>query len=392
MQRIPALSVFLRLVSGCLLPLLLACSPTKQQVQLHVGEVPVTTPFGEPLFVAGSFNGWQPADSAYLLKKRPHGYFLTLPLAAETAEFKITRGSWQTVETDAAGQDIPNRRLDLSKPQTLRLAVAGWKDQLAEPASPPQPSAAVNVQILQDSFFMPQLNRYRRIWLYLPPDYDGSDIRFPVLYMHDGQNLFDASTSYAGEWGVDETLNRLQAKGQHPGVIVVGIDNGGEQRIPEYTPFVNSRYPSGEGAAYLRFIVETLKPYIDTHYRTLPEQEHTGLMGSSLGALISLYGAVQYPQVFGRIGLFSPAFWFNPEIFDLVEKRLDPAAGQRFLFLASEQESESMVPQMQQMHQLLQRWGVPQDRLWYKAHPDGAHSEWYWQREFEEAFKWLYEG
>jgi predicted alpha/beta superfamily hydrolase len=391
MQHISAPAVFLRLgLWALLLGSLLCCSPKAQQLRLHLSQVPVTTPGSDTLYLAGSFNGWNPADPAYRLQQRPQGYLFSLPVDAGGAEFKITRGSWQTVETDAAGQDIPNRRLDLGKPGKLRLQVAGWKDQLAQPAAPLPSSAAANVQVLQDSFFMPQLNRHRRIWLYLPPGYDSSGKRYPVLYMHDGQNLFDAATAYAGEWGVDEILNRLIVEGQSEGVIVVGIDHGGEGRIPEYTPFVNSRYPSGEGAAYLQFIVETLKPHIDSTFRTLPEQRQTGLMGSSLGALISLYGAVEYPEVFGRIGLFSPAFWFNPQIFDWVEKGLDPAAGQRFLLLASEQESESMIPQMQQMHQLLQRKGVPGDRLFYNAHPDGAHSEWYWQREFAGAFLWLF--
>lgn len=368
-----------------------ACSPGLQQVQLLLSEVPARTPAEDTLYVAGSFNNWNPADPAYRLKKRPYGYRLELPLQPAEAEYKITRGSWQTVETDTAGRDIPNRRLDLRTPHTHHLQVGGWKDQLAAPAAPVPSSAAPNVQILSEAFPMPQLDRNRRIWLYLPPGYETSGKQYPVLYMHDGQNLFDTSTSFSGgEWGIDETLNRLVQEGQTEGVIVVGIDHGGSSRIAEYSPWENKQHGGGQGAAYMQFLVEELKPYIDRHYRTLSGQEHTGLMGSSLGALISLYGALEYPQTFGRIGLFSPAFWFNPEIFDQVRSKLDASAGQRFLFLASEQESESMVPLMQQMHELLKDKGVPQERLYYKSQPDGAHSEWFWLREFGEAFQWLY--
>ena len=115
--------------------------------------------------------------------------------------------------------------------------------------SEPRPSTArAGVSVLDTAFAMPQLKRTRRVWVYLPPDYATSERRYPVLYMHDGQNLFDAATSYAGEWGIDETLDSLHAAGD-PGVIVVGIDNGGERRLDEYSPWRNERHGGGEGAA-----------------------------------------------------------------------------------------------------------------------------------------------
>src|SRR5688572_7394439 len=169
---------------------------------------------------------------------------------------------------------------------------------------------AENAYILDEAFYMPQLQRSRRIWLYLPPEYSASGKSYPVIYMHDGQNLFDATTAFGGaEWGIDETLNTVKNK-----CIIVGIDNGGAKRINEYNFYDNEQHGAGEGRAYVSFIVDTLKPYIDKTYRTLADRDHTFTAGSSLGGLISFYAAMWYPQVFGGGGIFSPAFWIVPHI------------------------------------------------------------------------------
>src|SRR5512139_2503958 len=134
----------------------------------------------------------------------------------------------------------------------------------------------------------PQLGNTRDIHVYLPPSYRASGRHYPVVYMHDGQNLFDPETSFSGEWGVDETLERLGPEGVE--TIVVAIPNMGGARCDEYSPWTDPRAGGGRGDAYLAFIVETLKPRIDLKFRTRREREHTGIMGSSMGGLISLYG------------------------------------------------------------------------------------------------------
>lgn len=378
---------FLLLVTGWVFS---ACAARPQlSPSLRLTQVPAETPAEDNIYLAGSFNNWNPADPNYKMHKIGAGqYQFVFSELHQDAAYKFTRGSWQTVETDTAGNNVPNRKLDLQHASQLQVKVQGWKDQL-QPEEASASTAAANVQLLDTAFAMPQLGRQRRIWLYLPPDYRTSNKLYPVLYMHDGQNLFDNASAFSGEWGIDETLNQLLGQG-HPGAIVVGIDHGGAHRIPEYAPWENKEYGGGEGAAYLRFIVESLKPYVDRHYRTLPAQQHTALAGSSLGALISLYGALEYPQVFGRIGLFSPALWFNPQIFDFVKQKADPAAGQRFYFMASQQESSAMVPDMQRVCKLLEQQGVPQEFIYCQFTADGAHSEWYWQREFPKAFQWLF--
>src|SRR5690606_17516027 len=138
--------------------------------------------------------------------------------------------------------------------------------------------------------------------------------RYPVLYMHDGQHLFDEATSQGRigpiEWGVDETIDAALEK-----CIVVAINHQDDykDRVPEFLFRPNNEYPTVEGPQYLAFIAETLKPYVDTHYRTLSDKTHTGLAGSSLGGLITLYGGLAYPDVFGVLGVFSPSMWMDAD-------------------------------------------------------------------------------
>ncbi|MDV7392611.1 alpha/beta hydrolase-fold protein, partial [Arthrospira platensis SPKY1] len=168
-------------------------------------------------------------------------------------------------EGNANGGFLPNRTFNFTgNPQTLNLSILTWEDLGGGSNS----TAAANVQIMNNAFFMPQLNRSRRIWVYLPPDYNTSNKHYPVIYMKDGQNLFDQATSFSGEWQVDETLNTLFNQGDY-GAIVVGIDNGGSERLNEYSPWVNAQYGGGQGNAYMAFVAETLKPHIDANFRTL---------------------------------------------------------------------------------------------------------------------------
>ena len=118
-------------------------------------------------------------------------------------------------------------------------------------------TASKNVSVFE--IFSPELNAKKKIWVYLPKNYNGSDKKYPVIYMHDAQNLFDAKTSYVGEWEVDETLNKMNAQ-----LIVIGIEHGNEKRMDELTPYKNEKYGGGNGDNYLKFIVETLKPKVDS--------------------------------------------------------------------------------------------------------------------------------
>ncbi|HHL8818120.1 TPA: alpha/beta hydrolase [Escherichia coli] len=178
------------------------------------------------------------------------------------------------------------------------------------------------------SFPMPQLASSREIRILLPASYYESDVSYPVLYMHDGQNLFDKSISFGPHvWDIPEAVDAFFPNSQYDGVIIVGIDNasshGKFSRMDEYSPWTRNTsfplpgwdpdvdYSGGKGALYVDFIVDTLKNYIDSNFRTLPDRNNTAIAGSSMGAYISLFAAILRQDVFSKVGVFSPALWFN---------------------------------------------------------------------------------
>jgi len=170
----------------------------------------------------------------------------------------------------------------------------------------------------------------------------------------------------------------------------VGIDNGGNDRLAEYTPYPNPKYGGGDGKKYLDFVVHTLKPTIDKKYRTLPDKQHTALMGSSLGGLISHYGALEYPQTFGKIGVFSPSFWFSETIYQFCEQK-SRLKDTKMYFLAGTKESESMVSDMEKMLKTMKKAGFKKKNIHKKIVVDGKHNEKFWQTELEGAIRYLFE-
>ncbi|MDD3721559.1 MAG: alpha/beta hydrolase-fold protein [Lutibacter sp.] len=250
-------------------------------------------------------------------------------------------------------------------------------------------TATSNVSLLKKEFVIPNLNNIsHKIWIYLPPDYNSTSKKYSVIYMHDAQNLFDKSTSYAGEWEVDETLNKLYEK-TGKGFIVVGIENGGEERINEYTPWKNEKYGGGKGAIYVDFIVNILKPYIDKNYRTKSQQKYTGLIGSSLGGLISYYGGLQYPETFGKIGALSTSFWFSKKVVDFTQEKGNLKNVKLFLLVGGK-EGEDTDKDTQKMKELLLKTGFKSKNLKTKINPEGEHNEAFWRSEFLEVVSWLY--
>ncbi len=266
---------------------------------------------------------------------------------------------------------------------------AGAADNTTSVGGTPATSstAGPGVSVLSPKLMIPGLNRERTVRLYLPPGYASSTKRYPVLYMHDGQNLFDAATAYAGEWGVDETLDTL-AKAQGLELIVVGIDNGGDKRMTELNAWDNERFGKGEGAQYMDFIVKVLKPQIDASYRTLAGRESTGIMGSSMGGLISQYAILQYPQVFSKAGIFSPAYWPGMAVFDMTAKQR-PAADARLALYMGGMEGGA-VADYERMLAQLKAQGHPAANTWSKLTPAAQHNEAAWRAEFGAAVQWLF--
>ena len=229
----------------------------------------------------------------------------------------------------------------------------------------------------------PQLQTTKKIWVYLPENYLTSKKKFSVIYMHDAQNLFDAKTSYSGEWNVDEKLDSLKAQ-----VIIVGIEHGNDKRIDELTPFKNEKYGGGKADSYLEFIVKTLKPQIDKTYRTKTKKKNTIIMGSSLGGLTSYYAVLKYPTVFGKAGVFSPSFWFTKDIYTLTEE--SKKIKSKIYFLCGDAESDDMVSDLNKMEYLLNSNRCYCLNLNKKTIvKDGKHNEKLWRDSFVDAILWL---
>jgi len=248
---------------------------------------------------------------------------------------------------------------------------------------------SANVSILQKTFVIDGLNDIaHKIWLYLPPDYTTSTEKYDVIYMHDGQNLFDNRTSFVGEWRIDETLNELY-KNTGKSFIVVGIENGGEKRIEEYTPWKNEKYGGGKGTIYINFLVNELKPFIDKKYRTKPAAENTAIIGSSLGGLISFYGGLKHPEVFGKIGALSPSFWFSNKVVKFAEENGNQK-NTRLYLLAGDKEEAIMVTDTENMAERLLDIGFPSENIKTKIAPEGKHTESFWKAEFLEVITFLF--
>ena len=252
---------------------------------------------------------------------------------------------------------------------------------------------------IHKAFPSQRLDESRDIWIYLPPGYEkaGNTERYPVLYIHDGNNLFDAETAFGGnEWQVDETAEALITAGELRPIIIVGVANTPD-RMDEYT-WVPGRagdmYCGGAGALYARFLTEELKPMIDREYRTLPEREHTGVAGSSLGGLISLYIGMHFNDVFSRVGIISPSLHWSQQASLYTAKRM-PKDLHIWLDMGWFEDDDARPPeeirQTRALRQILDGKGYEVGKnLAYFEDPRGRHSEADWARRMPKILMWLY--
>jgi predicted alpha/beta superfamily hydrolase len=249
-----------------------------------------------------------------------------------------------------------------------------WKDY---PQNPDEKRVVGTVKVLE-KLASPQLGNERDILAYLPPSYATSERRYPVIYMHDGQNLFDPATSFGGEWEVDQTMEAASRDGLE--AIVIGIPNLGEERCNEYSPFTDPSNGGGKGDDYLAFIVETLKPIIDADFRTHPGRLHTGIAGSSMGGLITIYGFFHNQQTFGFCGAMSPSLWFaNREIFDYVES-CDFIPGRIYLDCGTQEGTEE-IRDVRRLRDILLKKGYRSNRdVLCLVERGGGHNEASWAR------------
>ena len=354
--------------------------------------IPDSTPDSAEIYIAGNFNLWNPADSAYKLIPVKTGlYTLAMNLHIDDVEFKFTMGSWDEVEVLSNRDDRANR-LEKLKKDFLRKTykVQAWADRKNTS------TITGNVEMIE-KFDMPQLERSRRVWIYLPPGYKNSLKRYPVMYMHDGQNLFSDSTSFSGEWGIDETLEKMIKGKEIPKMIVVGIENHPRYRLDEYTPFpfeYHEQEINAEAQLYGRFLVETLKPYIDKHYRTKKGRKFTAVSGSSMGGLVSVYLALEYQDIFSKVGALSSAFGVCRD--DLIgfiaqHPKKYPI---RFWLDAGTEEGENMEIEINQIpiRNALIAAGWKEGReVNFKIYEGAEHNESYWRQRFGDVLEFLWD-
>lgn len=340
-----------------------------------------------PVYISGNFNNWATQDRRFLMKKIADGkYEFTFPTGGEFENeliYKFTKGDWSEVEIDRYGNRTPNRHWNNDK-ETKTEKVAKWRKNWL----PYRPSQLPKIQLLSEDFEIPQLNKTRKIWALLPHDYDTSEEEYPVLYLHDAQNLFNEDAEY-GNWQIDKKLAVMSDYGIGK-IIIIAIEHGESDRLKEYN-VGKTTLGTGSGKKYIRFITDTLKPFVDKTYRTKPEREFTGIGGSSMGGLVSIFSGLIYPEVFGKLMVFSPSLWVIPKIKLGFLDIFEPQETRLYLYAGGD-ESETMVKHATKFRKRLLKRESLQGKM--KVHlsinEEGKHNETYWSDEFPKAIEWLF--
>lgn len=359
---------------------------TSQKLTLEL-----TTPVDDkrPVYIVGNFNNWSVDQQLYKLTRLAQGKFIfTFPadtILPKRLEYKYVRGGWENKELDEFGNTTVNRILD-NPTGTVRDFVPRWSNYglTFNPAFLPK------IQVISSSFYIPQLKKHRKVSILLPFDYDkNAQKRYPVLYLHDAQNLFNPHSPY-GNWEIDHKLAVLAEKGMGD-IIVVAVDHGETDRVNEFLPVKHDKLGASEGRKYVKFIAETLKKHVDEHYRTLPSRSHTGMGGSSMGGLITAYGGLMFPKVFGKLMIFSPSLWVTRNLsFDTIPF-IQPVFTKIYIY-AGGKEGSNMIPNVKNFKENIKNRGLDSSDLHFKLSVDldGIHSESRWGQEFPKAIEWLF--
>lgn len=309
-------------------------------------------------------------------------------------EFKFSRGSFATIEKTAQGFEIPNRKIVVKAGKQIneRMTVEAWADQLATQNPGNKPVITGDYRIIKDvaSKF---LDQKRNVIVWLPASYAksaGKSKRYPVIYMHDGGNLFDPTTSFGGQdWGVDEAMTEGIKAGKLGDAIIVGIGNTAD-RMGEYTPFPDPKHKGGNGENYAKFLVEELKPIIDKDFRTLTDRSNTFIGGSSLGGLISLYIGISQPKVFSGIIAMSPSIWWaNGGIIDwLLKNKIASWNGKIWMDMGTS-EGEEAISFSRKLAEAVNKSAPGFKGLNYQEFGGGTHSESSWNQRMHLPLQYL---
>ena len=339
-----------------------------------------------PVYISGNFNNWRTQDKEFMMEKIGNNlYHYSFPKDFNYPVellYKFTKGDWSEVEIDAHGNRTENR----STRKNVGIQneyVARWRKNWL----PFKPSFLPQVLLISDKFEIPQLNKTRKIWALLPHDYDVTNEHYPVMYLQDAQNLFNENAKY-GNWEIDKKL-AVMSEYKIGKIIIIAIEHAEEDRIKEYN-VGKTVLGKGQGKKYIQFVAETLKPFVDSNFRTKKEREFTGIGGSSMGGLVSIFSGLRYPKIYGKLMIFSPSLWVVPKL------KIDTdstATDETNIYLyAGGDESATMIKHVRSFKENMIASEFVKDKMKINLsiNMQGKHSETYWSDEFPKAIEWLF--
>ena len=340
-----------------------------------------------PVYISGNFNDWITQDKAFEMEKVGQGiYHFKFDSNFKYPEellYKFTRGDWSEVEIDKYGNRTENRSRKKQN-GVHKEHVDKWRRNWL----PFKPNFLPKVHLISEEFEIPQLNKTRRVWALLPYDYETSNESYPVLYLQDAQNLFNEKAKY-GNWEIDKKL-AVMSEYNIGKIIIIAVEHAEKERILEYN-VGNTVLGNGQGKKYIRFLTDTLKPFVDDNFRTKPEREYTGIGGSSMGGLVSIFSGIMYPEVFGKLMIFSPSLWVVPKI-KLSFLDMDEPQDTRIYLYAGGDESATMIDHVKNFKKRLLKKDSLSDKMKIRLsiNMEGKHNERYWSDEFPKAIEWLF--
>ena len=339
-----------------------------------------------PIYISGNFNSWRTQDKEFLMEKTGNNSYcykfkpdFDYP---DELLYKFTKGDWSEVEIDTYGNRTENRSTR-NHSGVQNEYVPRWRRNWL----PFKQSFLPQVLLISDEFEIPQLNKTRKIWALLPHDYDATKERYPVMYLQDAQNLFNEDSKF-GNWQIDKKL-AVMSEYKIGKIIIIAIEHAEEERIQEYN-VGTTVLGKGQGKKYIQFVTETLKPFVDSNFRTKVEREHTGIGGSSMGGLVSLFSGLRYPEVYGKLMIFSPSLWVVPKL-KIKSESVENSDTKIYLYAGGD-ESATMIEHVKSFKENMIASEFIKDKMKINLsiNMKGTHSERFWSDEFPKAIEWLF--
>ncbi|TDD94908.1 alpha/beta hydrolase [Flavobacterium cellulosilyticum] len=339
-----------------------------------------------PVYISGNFNNWRTQDKSFMMEQIASNLYqfeftpdFNYP---EELLYKFTKGDWSEVEIDTHGNRTENRSTK-NHSGIQNEFVARWRKNWL----PFKPNYLPQVVLISDEFEIPQLNKTRKIWALLPHDYDATNERYPVMYLQDAQNLFNEKSEF-GNWEIDKKL-AVMSEYKIGKIIIIAIEHAEEDRVKEYN-VGKTVLGKGKGKKYIRFVTETLKPFVDSNFRTKKERIYTGIGGSSMGALVSIFSGLRYPEVYGKLMVFSPSLWVVPKL--EIKSDVTETEDTKIYLYAGGDESETMIENVINFKNNVIKSEFIKDKMKINLsiNMEGKHNETYWSDEFPKAIEWLF--